>query len=195
MNPRYARVAIAIFDKHCPPEPAPKPIPQPAADAPRDAKGRVLPIRAYGESEVRPLPLSPRMPQPMVQNLLLNGSHHQRVAIKRALILAAKNFYLLKSLYFMEGALPYVYYTSELEAVQGRNEQSKYRKKQERRVFREAFRTGTPLPKHRTPRTHPAMYHINPNLLRQTIEERNTMHEDTGTHRKMVDDLIKRGDV
>jgi hypothetical protein len=148
MNKLYEKLAVAILNKYIPPPPpAPKPVD--VANAPRDAKGRVMAIRAYGESELRGPDLSPLMPASFVQRTFLYGSHHQRVAMKRALELSAKNFYLLRSLYFMDGACPFVYYSAELAAVRGQRDATKLRKKKERKQFRIAFQTGKPLPQKR----------------------------------------------
>lgn len=199
MNKLYEKLAVAILNKYIPPAPEVKPAPAPK----RDANGRVMPIRAWGESEMRGPDLSPLMPAPFVEQIFLHGSHHQRVAMKRALKLSAKNFYMLKTYYFMEGGCPFVYYSSALEQVTGRNDFAKRAKKLARREFREAMRNGTPYKAKPAQRIRLGWVHIGEQVTRDIREldyqsATNRMSEDIlnrnndpETHRKMVEAIIK----
>jgi hypothetical protein len=140
MDKRYEKIVVPILEKH-----KPKPVIRPAVvspNAPRDANGRVLPIRAFGESEVSDGSLTAAyLPQSFIEKILLKGSNHQRYAMRRALVLVAKNFYRVCN------QMPADWYLMYLEKIQNGNRGSKMAKRAQRKAWREAMKKGIKFPK------------------------------------------------
>jgi hypothetical protein len=140
MDKRYEKIVVPILEKH-----KPKSVIKPVVvspDAPRDANGRVLPIRAFGESEVSDGSLTAvYLPQSLIQKILLKGSNHQRYAMRRALVLVAKNFYRVCN------QMPADWYLMYLEQIQNGNRSKKTAKRRERKAWRQAMKKGIKFPK------------------------------------------------